>query len=515
MDLSFTVQSLYATRAQRGDYIPTPSLKIIPSLYELSLTSLMPEFIKSNCQNLNAPDKIIADLVQRLPEDVLLSQVYTLNIDAFWKLRLTHHFGIKIVPQEPEMARLSYLRNVIETLASGQQYNGFPINDENPLLNASQLFGFEVTSLLLRLQPDQFNYSEILINFPNLEHLTLIFDDFILDPNQILEMNTNHPLHYNTSTDETYRGQNYLRTKTLGEIGKSVAVKDFNLEFLLSKELQASDSLSAYIQNRKQQFVQDKSAFPFHNMPDMVEMNQVAFQNDNYRAFPDPIFHSSVKNSKIGNQDIAQIATCFKSLNKLKTLKIYKSQLNSQQSDILCQGLRQFNLDNSANQICALSLPFNQISDSGVNFIAKLSLQAAGLKRPEIYELDLRGNMLTAAGASYLGLALGSQDCMLEVLKLSGNGIKSEGFILLANGILKQVVKFGMKRLRVLEISGCGIVFDENLLGVLVKLFEESGLECIEIFGNEFSEGIYEQIVVLQGSCQIKIDWKKEEEKKE
>lgn len=148
----------------------------------------------------------------------------------------------------------------------------------------------------------------------------------------------------------------------------------------------------------------------------------------------------------------------------------------------------------------SLDISYNDLGDQALRYLLKLAILFPGQRKTEITSLNIKSCQISPAGAEIIGAALGSAGCRLETLDISANGVKTDGFVLICNGILRNAIKNSNRGFKHAKFSCCSIELEEQHLGVVEKLFSEAGLKELDLSGNTFaSKELKQKFSKMQG----------------
>lgn len=86
------VASLYAVRRDKATPYPEPSLRCLPSLYEIALATHMPSFLARGADVSSLPPELRGDFLELLPLDLPLEDAFSIVDEGYWGRRLLRTF---------------------------------------------------------------------------------------------------------------------------------------------------------------------------------------------------------------------------------------------------------------------------------------------------------------------------------------------------------------------------------------------------------------------------------------
>ncbi|CAL6045101.1 Conserved_hypothetical protein [Hexamita inflata] len=333
MDLAYNVARTYTVARTNHGVIPQPKMRVVPRLYDLSLQSFMPAFIKSGCAETDLDQKIFSDLLQLIPEDSDLNAIWKINDSNFWLTRCLKHYSLN-----SKNPKHDYFQNFVQLALQKimppvvfQPFQSF----EQQIWRCSEVFP-QVTSLKLLVQPN-FQFFEQLAAF-KLKSLQMIFNKK-QDTKEIEEM---------LKTDAV------IKSKTLGEIART----------------------------------NDDSVFPFHHVYDPAKKQKIEdlkLQQQNYTT-------DMARQYYITPKDLVGLKSLFKS--QITELKLIDCGLGDDLVGVLSVQLKDSfikRLSLANNYITDITDLFKicvqQPLNASANFLTHLDLSRNNLQVPACVEM--------------------------------------------------------------------------------------------------------------------------------
>lgn len=459
LDLAIELSALYAVRRARLEEIPCPVLAVIPSLRELAVATMLDNLLESGPGMLTLPPRYEKDMISMLPLDVPLSRVFCITEGSYWIRRYRHEFGCNNDLLHISDPRAFYLEALLSKLLLASSFDATDASDVSKHVNeVLELGGSIITRLILHIQARTVDLGAVFVKLPNLAHIQIVYDEPNIPPSSLLgTINTHKP-----STSDLLVTSDALVMK-----GRSLPELSMDIK---------------------------EPAAPFHNLPDYASMGLLLHRDVYGTTIPAGCLLAANKTTSGTPERLVELLDTFRYIQSpLQTISVISSALNSEAACVLAKGLQDMSFKLASTKVghlslACLDLSYNNIGDDAVRVLAKLFVDSEKHNLPAVItSLHLAANLVTKAGCAFLAKAISQPKSRLQALILNGNNIETDGYILLANGILKAAIKYSNNCLINLGLSGCGIVMDASSLRIIIKFIQHTSLECIDLGGNVFT----------------------------
>lgn len=458
LDLAIELSALYAIRRAKRGEISGPVLTVIPSLRELAVATMLDNLLEAGSGMLILPERYKEDMINMLPLDVPLSRVFCITEDSYWIRRYRYEFGCSDCLPQISDPRTFYLESLLSKLLLTSSFNVADSFDANrQVIEVLELGGPIIRRLILHIQVCTMDLGAVFAKLPNLAHIQVIYDVPNVQPSSLLgSIDMHKPSTSNLlETSDTL----VIKGRTLPEL--SVDVKD--------------------------------PVAPFHRLPDYNHLGMLLHRDVCGTTIPTGCLHEA--NKAIGGtpERLVELLDTFRYIqSSLQSISMISSALNSEAACVLAKGLQDMSFKLESTKVGHLSigcldLSYNNIGDDAIHVLSKLFVDSEKHNLPAVLtSLRLTANLMTKTGCAFLAKAIGQPKSRLRALVLNGNNIETDGYILLANGILKAAIKYSNNHLTDLGLACCGIVIDASALRIVTKLIQRTSLECIDLRGNVF-----------------------------
>ncbi|KAE8301831.1 hypothetical protein GL50803_0017506 [Giardia duodenalis] len=457
LDLAIELSALYAVRRAKREEISGPVLTVIPTLRELAVATMLDNLLEAGSGMLTLPERYKEDMISMLPLDVPLSRVFCITDDSYWIRRYRYEFGCSDCLPRISDPRAFYLEALLSKLLLASSFNAADSFDANKqATEVLELGGPIIKRLILHIQACGVDLGAVFAKLPSLAHIQVIYDMPNIQPSSLLgSIDMHKPSTSNLlATSDTL----VIKGRALPEL--SLDIKD--------------------------------PAAPFHRLPDYNHLGMLLHRDVCGTTIPTGCLHEA--NKAIGGtpERLVELLDTFRYIQyPLQSISMVSSALNSEAACVLAKGLQDMSFKLASTRvghhlsIDCLDLSYNNIGDGAIHALSKLFVDSEKHSLPAILtSLRLTANLVTKAGCVFLAKAIGQPKSRLRALTLNGNSIETDGYTLLANGILKAAIKYSNNHLTDLGLAACGIVLDASAFKIITKFIQRTALECIDLGGN-------------------------------
>ena len=293
-------------------------------------------------------------------------------------------------------------------------------SNNNNYINKSEIenknINLNLLNLMIESNPRQYNFKKIKQKVKEINPITSLKNKNIILPN--MSKNTQNVLFkYNILYGNN--SQNIIKTYSPKMRPKSSSVKIF------SKTIKDKND-DLYLFNEKEILLLSKAK---------CQDIGIDFRENMYIKFKD------FCNSKCKNR-IVDLSECYLGINSIKVISdiLFNTnriaRLNLTKNNIGDRGLEiLINSIKNSISLVSLNLTSNSITYKGGNILFESFINQQSIIDLNISSLEGRNrNRLTSQGLKYIELYL-INNAFIEILNLSGNSIRNEGFILICKGL--------------------------------------------------------------------------------
>lgn len=459
LDLAIELSALYAVRRAKLEEIPGPVLSVLPSLRELAIATMLDNLLETRSGALTLPSRYEKDMIGMLPPDLPLLQVFNITDSSYWIRRYRHEFGCSDGLLRISDPRAFYIEALLSKLLLASSLDGVDSSNANKQINETlELGGSIITRLILHIQTHVVDLGSIFTKLPKLTHIQIIYDEPCVQPSSLLGSIDMHK----PSTSDLLATSDALvmKGRTLPELSINVA----------------------------------EPAAPFHKLPDYSRLGMLLYRDAYGTTIPAGCLHATNMATGCTPERLIELLDTFMYIRApLQSISIINSAISSEAACVLAKGLQDMSLKLMSVKgehlsISCLDMSYNNIEDDAIRVLSKLFVDSEKHGLPAIITtLRLTANLVTKSGCVFLAKAISQPKSRLQTLILNGNSVEIDGYILLANAILKAAIKYSNNCLTNLGLTDCNIVMDASALKILVKFIQRTSLEWIDLTGNTFA----------------------------